>query len=220
MSLHTVGQLGVSFSPSRSSQREAGTGRSTPLQRAIQVLSLRLPEVISGRSIAPGPLLQGGAAPGSRVNAVLASLLQQMAAAPGVAPTPSPQVPAPVAARPAPPPRFPVAPRVAPTPLRPQAPSLGAAPTAVSPIARQAQDSPGVLAGQAQALFRQPPPQPDITFFRGPQRGPPLETRVPPIATNPPLLQTAPSGPPAPVGPDPMLVMADILRSLGGFGNA
>lgn len=63
--------FGLSFVPGQSQlDRQPGGGgggaqpRSSPVQQAIQMLSLRLPHVVGAQALAPGPLLQGPGAAG------------------------------------------------------------------------------------------------------------------------------------------------------------
>lgn len=108
-------ELGRSFLPGGNGRPDE-SGRPS-VQRAIQVLALRLPKVLGDRAIAPAPLLE---ASGGQMPAVLRSLLQLMSAAPtpaGIqAPAVQPFAAPPVARGPIPGPphglRGPDAPRV------------------------------------------------------------------------------------------------------------
>ena len=69
--------LGLSFEPTARAQGAVGEDRTqSGVQRAIQMLSLRLPRVVGARSIAPTALLTGTGG-GQALPAVLRSLLQQ-----------------------------------------------------------------------------------------------------------------------------------------------
>lgn len=79
-------ELGRSFLPGGEE-----TARPSALQRAIQILSLRLPERPAERGIAPAPLLQQG--PSGGLPAVISSLLQMLSAGPASGAPSAPTVP-------------------------------------------------------------------------------------------------------------------------------
>ena len=169
MAYKTAAPFGISFAPTSTAQREgeAQTGRMTPIQRAIQVLSLRLPETVSGPSaIAPGPVLQGGAATDGRMNAVLRSLLQQMAARPAGAPTASRSSATPSVA--------PFAPRVTPQQATARRSPQQATPrrSAQQATARRSPE-PAQLRRRATTLAQRPPARSSISFQRSAPAGRP-----------------------------------------------
>lgn len=58
-----AGEFGVSFSPTgKNDQQQDGGANATPIQDAIKVLSLKIPQFVGARGIAPEQLLGG---PGS-----------------------------------------------------------------------------------------------------------------------------------------------------------
>jgi hypothetical protein len=60
------GSPGISFQPGADKEGQGqGGGPESPLQSAIQLLSLRLPSVVGARGIAPQGLLQGGGMAGA-----------------------------------------------------------------------------------------------------------------------------------------------------------
>lgn len=72
--------LGISFQPSdqggMTQQRPGGQTGGSPLQTAIQLLSLRLPSVVGARALAPQQLLQGAGGAGVAGGATSAAALQ------------------------------------------------------------------------------------------------------------------------------------------------
>lgn len=72
--------FGLSFAPGQPSnqqQRPGGAGGVvSPVQQAIQMLSLRLPRVAGAQALAPGPLLQGPGAMGLGGGGGLEALLR------------------------------------------------------------------------------------------------------------------------------------------------
>lgn len=211
--------LGITFSPSGAAGRQGQgeTGRTTPIQRAIQTLSLRLPEVISGRSLAPAPLLRGGAIPDQRVSAVLASLLQQMAANPQADSSPALQVPAPVAAAQVSP-LAPPTPTVAPPTALPQ-------PAVPPPVSPQTVSPPPVSPPPVAAPTFTPPPLAPVVMARpAPVAPPPVATRVPvaaPVAP-PPVAPPTPVAAPAvsPVAQQQRDDPAELSRRMGELTQA
>lgn len=173
--------LGLSFTPTaRAAQRQAegGGAPADAVQRAIQVLSLRLPEILGARPILAPQLLQAaaGGQAGGPLPAVAQSLLRQRlgpsAAGGPVGPT-APMQPSPMA-------------RAAPT----AGPAGPAGPAGLrAPIARPQERRPAMAPGQI--------PSPNIrVLLPGPVPGQP-----PRPGDVTPLPQPIPS--PVPVSPTP-----------------
>ena len=151
---------GVVFRPGANDE-ERKKRRQQDVQRAIQILSLRLPERIEGRSVAPAPLLEAGAmGGGTPMAAVLRSLLGQ-------------HVPQPTA------PAQPVPPMVSPTAAAPQTPTLAA--QSIHPQAIQRPSEVQQLERQRASLGEQIPaprivtgaPTPEPRIVPGPVAPPP-----------------------------------------------
>src|SRR3990167_9613316 len=71
------GSLGISFAPSVRERRQQDVG--SPLQRAIQVLSLRLPRFVGSRAPIPQGLLAAGGGGSGLGNSVVQSVLASLA---------------------------------------------------------------------------------------------------------------------------------------------
>lgn len=71
--------FGITFSPTSAQQQDDELRQGSPLQQAIQFLSLRMPRILGSRPIAPELLLhsQGGGG-GMQPNAVVQSILAQI----------------------------------------------------------------------------------------------------------------------------------------------
>ena len=74
--------LGLTFAPTAAAQQDDKMRQGSPLQQAIQVLSLRLPRIMGARPIAPQQLLgaQGaaGGSPYGNPSAIVQQIMQQI----------------------------------------------------------------------------------------------------------------------------------------------
>ncbi|MCR4340642.1 MAG: hypothetical protein NUW01_12245 [Gemmatimonadaceae bacterium] len=160
--------IGYTFQPGQDRQMKQsvnGAGVSPQVNRALQVLSLRLPRVLGGRPIAPGQMLQphigGTSAPG----AVASTQAQQPSAAPASPAQPSaPPVSTP--AQPAGVNRLPMAPQQTTSfelpGMQPSAPSGGSEMAQLASLIQNA---------------LQPPSVPFFRVDEGRQQGPTDDTR-------------------------------------------
>ena len=90
-----MANFGLSFVPGaeqNGQQRPGGPGGAPsgvpPLQQAVQLLSLRLPRVMGGQALAPGPLMQGPAGGGLGLpGGALEELLKRLFGMPGGLPS-------------------------------------------------------------------------------------------------------------------------------------
>lgn len=220
-----MANFGVSFAPTGGEMRAGQGTNGGPRQRvqeAIRVLSLRLPKVVGGASIAPAPVLQASGMTGTAPNAM--SLLQRNLQQ--LAPTDRPTFATPQA-----PPSY-VTPTM-PPPVTSSAPSVSGAAAGISPVTQAVMQMagltptfgaptptrviPGIAEGEQPPGTQQPRPRwgepnPDDVIARRDDTPRPPAPDYGPSFPPAPVPTSAPLPAPTPAYVDPQLPELDRQR--------